>query len=148
MSTWNINLKFTDGVAKDIELFDAKKFFNGYLKIKRSYFNRLIKAIKMTKKYTTIHAIEKVISPEKEDWTLNAWMLISAIDNERQNPFWLFIKREKDLSGFLIALGPKSFYDYNNIDINEAKRDIKRLINYIVAYLNKFNCTIFLPNYL
>jgi len=147
MSTWKINLKFSNGKERELELFDTKKYFNGYLKIKRSYFNRLIKAIKMTKKYTTTHAIEKVISPNKQDWTLNAWMLISAIDNEKQNPFWLFIKREKDLSGFLVALGPVSFYEYNNIDVNEAKRDIKRLINYLVAYLNKFNCTIFLPNY-
>jgi hypothetical protein len=148
MNTWNVVLKFANGKEKNLELFDAKRYFNGYLKIKRSYFNRLIKAVKMTKKYTTVHAIEEVVAPDKENWTLNAWMLISAVDNERQNPFWLFIKREKDLSGYLIAIGPKSFYDYSNIDINEAKRDLKRLINYIIAYLNKFNCTIFLPNYL
>ena len=148
MSTWNVVLKFMHEEEKVLELYDAKKFFNGYLRVKRSYFNRLIKAIKMTKKYTTTHAIEKVINPDKQDWTLNAWMLISAVDNEKQNPFWLLIKREKDLSGVLTALGPKTFYDYNNIDINEAKRDIKRLINYFVAYLNKFNCIIILPNYL
>ncbi|GAH00898.1 unnamed protein product [marine sediment metagenome] len=69
-------------------------------------------------------------------------------DNEKKNPFWLFIKREKDLSGLLIAIGPKSFVEYNNSDMLEAKRNLKKLINYVVAYLNKFNCSVLLPNYL
>ena len=146
--TWKVNLKFANGMEKELELYDTKRYFDGYLRIKRSYFNRFIKAIKMTKKYNTTYAIEKVVSPDNEDKTLNAWILISAIDNEKQTPFWLFIKREKDLSGILVALGPKSFYNYSNIDINEGKRDIKRLINYLVAYLNKFNCMVILPNYL
>ena len=148
MSTWKINLKFADGTAKAIELYDAKSYFNGYLKLKRSYFNRLVKAIKITKKYTTGHAIEKVVGPDSEEWTLNPWMLLLFKDNEKKKPFWLFIKREKDLSGLLIAIGPKQFAEYNNSNMLEAKRDIKRLINYIVAYLNKFNCSVLLPNYL
>ena len=75
-------------------------------------------------------------------------MLLLIKDSEKKNPFWLFIKREKDLSGLLIAIGPKQFAEYNNNNTLEAKRDIKRLINYIVAYLNKFNCSVLLPNYL
>ena len=67
---------------------------------------------------------------------------------KKKKPFWLFIKREKDLSGLLIAIGPKQFAEYNNNNTLEAKRDIKRLINYIVVYLNKFNCSVLLPNYL
>ena len=107
---------------------------------------RLVKAIKMTKKYTTGHAIETVLGPDAKDWTDNAWMLLLIKDNEKKNPFWLLIKREKDLSGLLIAIGPKSFAEYNNSNMLEAKRDIKRLINYIVAYLTKFNCSVLLPN--
>ena len=148
MSTWKINLKFPDGTGNEIELYDAKSYFNGYLKLKRSYFNRLVKAIKITKKYTTGHAIEKVIGPDSKEWTLNPWMLLLIKDNEKKKPFWLLIKREKDLSGLLIAIGPKQFAEYNNSNILETKRDLKRLIIYLVAYLNKFNCSVLLPNYL
>lgn len=146
MKIWKVFLKFSDGGEKELELFDANVYFKGYLKLKRSYFIRLVRAIKMTKKYTTGHAIEKVIGPDAKEWTLNAWMLLLIKDNEKKKPFWLFIKREKDLSGLLIAIGPKAFAEYNNSNLLEAKRDIKRLINYIIAYLNKFNCSVLLPN--
>jgi hypothetical protein len=148
MSIWKVSLKFSDGADKELELFDAKTYFGGYLKIKRSFFNALIKSIKMTKKYLTKKAIEKVLSPDETDWTLNPWMLIVIKDNEKEMPFWLFIKREKDLSGVLVALGPKIFAEYNNKNLSEAKREIKRLVNYIIVYLNKFNCIVFLPKYL
>jgi len=148
MNPWKVFLKFSDGTDKELDLFDAKSYFGGaYLKIKRSYFNELVKTIKMTKKYSTGRAINKVLSPDNEDWTLNPWMLIIVKDNEKHKPFWFFIKREKDLSGLLVAIGPKPFADYNSNN-SEAKREIKRLIHYIVAYLNKFQCVILLPNYL
>jgi hypothetical protein len=145
MSLWKVFLKFSDGTDKELELFDAKPYFGGYLKIKRSFFNALIKSIKISKKYFTNRAIDKVLSPDKSDWTLNPWMLLIIKDNEKKMPFWLFIKREKDLSGVLIALGPKTFADYNNKNLSEAKREVKRLVNYVITYLNKFNCIIFLP---
>ncbi len=148
MKSWKVFLKFSDGSSKELELFDAKIYFGGYLKIKRSYFNELIKTIKMTKKYSTGKAIEKVVGPENDaDWTYNPWMLIIVKDNEKGKPFWFFIKRERDLSGLLVAIGPKPFAEYNSGN-PEAKREIKRIINYIVAYLNKFNCLILLPNFL
>ena len=147
MNPWTVFLKFSDGTEEQLELFDGKSYFGGYLKIKRSYFNELVKAIKISKKYFTNRAIEKVLSPNKDDWTYNPWMLMVVKDNEKKKPFWFFIKREKDLSGLLVALGPKAFAEYNNTN-SEAKREIKRLINYIVAYLNKFKCLILLPNYL
>ncbi|MFX0143909.1 MAG: hypothetical protein ACFE9C_07520 [Candidatus Hodarchaeota archaeon] len=145
---WRVFLKLSDGEKKELELFDVKGYFGGYLRIKRSYFNVLIKNIKMTKKYQTHKAIEKVIGPNDDDWTQNPWMLIIVKDNEKKNPFWFFIKREKDLSGILVAIGPKPFAEYNNKNSSEAKRDIKRLMNYIIVYLNKFNCIVILPSFL
>ncbi|MHA1150272.1 MAG: hypothetical protein ACTSR8_18755 [Promethearchaeota archaeon] len=147
MKTWKVELKFSDGTKKELELFDGKPYFSGYLKIKRSYFNELVKTIKMTKRYNLGRAIEKVIGPDNEDWTLNPWMLFIVKDNEKNKPFWFFIKRERDLSGLLVAIGPKTFAEYNSGN-SEAKREIKRLINYIIAYLNKFECLILLPNFL
>jgi len=148
MKTWKVFLKFSNGEDKELELFDAKVYFGGYLKIKRRYFNALYKTVKMTKKYFTQKAIEKVISPNNDNWTLNPWMLLIVKDNEKQKPFWLFIKREKDLTGKLVAIGPKPFAEYNDKNLPEAKREIKSIINYIVVYLNKFNCGIILPNFL
>ena len=148
MDIWRILLSLSQGKNKELELFDAKTYFGGYLKIKRSYFNALIKSIKMTKKYYTQKTIEKVLGPDNTDWTYNPWMLIVAKDNEKKNPFWFLIKREKDLSGILVAIGPKPYADYNNDNLTEAKREIKHLINYIIVYLNKFNCIVMLPNFL
>lgn len=148
MKPWKVLLKFDKlNSETELELFDAKSYFGGYLKIKRSYFNKLIKIIKMTKKYSTRRAIERVISPDEIDWTLNPWMLILVKDNEKEKKFWFFIKREKDLSGHLVAIGPKPFVDYNKVN-SEAKREIKQIINYIIAYLNKFQVIVLLPNYL
>jgi len=107
MSLWKVLLKFSDGTEKELELSDAKTYFGGYLKIKRSFFNALIKSLKMTK-----------------------------------------IKREKDLSGVLVAIGPKGFTEYNNKNLSDVKRELKRLVNYVITYLNKFNCIVFLPKHL
>ena len=54
MNPWKVFLKFDNSNSeKKLELFDAKSYFGGYLKIKRSYFNKLVKIIKMTKTYST-----------------------------------------------------------------------------------------------
>ncbi|MFX0080160.1 MAG: hypothetical protein ACFE94_00240 [Candidatus Hodarchaeota archaeon] len=148
MEPWKIFLKLSDGTDQILELFDAKAYFGGYLKIKRSFFNALIKSIKMSRKYITHKAIEKVIDPDEKDWTLNPWMLLIVKDNEKKKPFWFFIKREKDLTGALVAIGPKPFIEYSNNNQSEAKHEIKNLINYIITYLNKFNCVVLLPKYL
>jgi len=147
MNIWKIKLGLENGKHEEIELYDAKVFFEGYLKIKRSYFNRLIKAIKITKNYAMKHAIEEVLSPDKEDWILNPWLLLIVKDTEKETPFWFLIRRELDLSGLLVAIGPKSFAEFNNQNFSDAKRDIKRIINFIVSYLNKFNCIIFIPKF-
>jgi len=148
MKTWKLLLKFPDDTTKSLDLYDSSEFFNGYLKIKRTYFTSMIKAIKMTKKYSTGNGIERVTSPEGEDWTFNPWILLFVEENENGNPFWLLIKREMDLSGSLIGVGPKPFVDYNIANTSGAKRDIKRLINYIITHFNKFSCIVLLPNYL
>ena len=146
MKPWIISLNYGDN-SNQLEVFDTFEFFNGYLKIKRSYFNKLIKAVKMTKKYRIEKGIAKVLNPENKDWTLNPWMFFLVKDNEKENPFWLLIKREKDLSGTLVAIGPKQFRDYNASINNEAKRELKRLINFVIIHLNKFSCLILIPNF-
>jgi len=147
MKKWSVKLKFSDGREKKINLYDANRYFDGYLKIKRSYFNTLNEIINKENNYDIGKAIEKVETPDGEDWTLNPWILIIAKENEMGKTFWLLIKREKDLSGILIAIGPKLFAKYNNTN-SEAKREIMRVINYLTAYLKKFECSILLPNHI
>ncbi|TFG16482.1 MAG: hypothetical protein EU531_06370 [Promethearchaeota archaeon] len=147
MKLWKLSLCYDENNTQELELFDTFEFFNGYLKIKRNYFEKLIKAVNMTKKYRIERGISKVINPENEDWTMNPWMCFLVKDDEKQNPFWLLIKREKDLSGILVAIGPKQFRDYNASINSEAKRELKRLINFIIIHLNKFNCLILIPNF-
>ncbi|TXT56309.1 MAG: hypothetical protein BAJALOKI1v1_1930001 [Promethearchaeota archaeon] len=147
MKKWQILLKYEEEKEKALELFDAARYFDGYLKIKRSYFNGLLNSIKTSKNYFSGRAIEKVISPEEEDWILNPWILMMIKDKEKQKRFWFLIRREEDLSGLLIAIGPKEFADYN-YNNSEAKREIMRIFNYAVAYVTKFNVILLLPNYL
>ncbi|MBN1800734.1 MAG: hypothetical protein JW891_04465 [Candidatus Lokiarchaeota archaeon] len=150
MNPWKISLKFSEssGTDQELEMYDAKPYFDGYLKLKRSYFDGLIKNIKMTKNYITSKAIEKVISPDNDEWTHNPWLLLLVKDNEKNKSFWFFIKREKDLSGLLVAIGPKNLSDYLDAKPSEARSEIKRLMNYLVTYLTKFKCLVFLPNFL
>ncbi|MHA2397418.1 MAG: hypothetical protein ACXADU_00835 [Promethearchaeota archaeon] len=148
MNPWKVLLKPSNGIERELELSDAKNYFGGYLKIQRGFFNGLIKSIKMTKKYFSYKAIDKVLGPNEDDWTLNPWMLIMIQDTEKKKTFWLFIKREKDLSGVLVAIGPKTYAEYNNRNLSEAKRELKLLINYLITYVNKFSCVVILPKYL
>jgi hypothetical protein len=145
---WKVLLKFEGSPQDELELEDVKSYFEGYLKIKRNYFDRLVKAIKISKKYITKRGIERVTSPNNEDWTLNPWLLLLLKENEKKMSFWLLVRREKDLSGTLIAIGPKLYADFNNQNLPDSKRDLKRLINFIVSYINKFDCLIILPNFL
>jgi len=147
-SKWRIFLKIDGLPNEELELVDAKSYFDGYLKIKRNYFDRLIKAIKISKKYMAKRGIERVLDPNNEEWTLNPWFLLLLKENEKNMTFWMFIRREKDLSGTLIAIGPKVYADFNNQNLPDAKRDLKRLINFIVSYINKFECLVILPNFL
>ena len=147
MKNWKLSIKYNGFKATEIELIDIKNFFEGYLKLKRSYFTSLTKAVKISKKYSVIKGIEKVFSPNQEDWTINPWVLLLIKDDEKENPFWLLFLREKDLSGELVAIGPQEFVTYIMNDV-EGKKELKRLLNYIITYLNKFECIIMIPNFL
>ncbi len=147
MKAWKIELNTNDAFKKELTLYDVRSIFDGYLRIKRSYFNSLVKALKISKNYKSISAINKVYSPSNEDLSENPWMLIVVKDTEKNFPIWFLIKREKDLTGLLICVGPKIFADYSFNNANN-KREIIRMMNYIVAYINKFSCVVFLPNFI
>ncbi|MBD3342754.1 MAG: hypothetical protein GF353_26895 [Candidatus Lokiarchaeota archaeon] len=151
MTNWKVVVNFVNNpkTEEEIQLFDVSSYFKGYLKLKRSYFNELEKIVRTSKSYFAQKAIASVTNPEGEDWTANAWMLLVLVDTEMGTPFRFLIKRERDLSGTLVGVGPEVYVSHNE-DIGNAdtKREIMRIFNYIIVYFNKFNCSILLPTQL
>ncbi|GAH14115.1 unnamed protein product, partial [marine sediment metagenome] len=47
---------------------------------------------------------------------------------ENQKPIWLLFKRERNLDGLLVAIGPKKFANYFNSS-KESEKTIKKLLN-------------------
>jgi len=90
MKNWKLSIKYNGFKVTEIELIDIKNFFEGYLKLKRSYFTSLTKAVKISKKYSVIKGIEKVFSPNQEDWTINPWVLLLIKDDRKKIHFGFY----------------------------------------------------------
>ncbi len=147
MKIWKIGIKFSDGISDQLELYDNGSIFKGYLTIKRSFFDELIKQIKENPKYITGKAINKILAPDRSDWTNNPWLFLLIKDVENQKPIWLLFKRERNLDGLLVAIGPKKFANYFNSS-KESDKTIKKLLNYFIAYPSKWINLVLLPNFL
>jgi hypothetical protein len=147
MKTWQLSIKIKDEPEDKLELCDISEILEGYLSINRNFFDELLTIVKMLRKYALGKGIEKVIGPDNEDWTQNPWVLLMIKDNEKSIPFWFLIKREKDLSGYLVALGPNVFIDYCKAS-KESDDEIRRILEYIIAYPQKFKLSIIIPNFI
>ena len=147
MKKWTLTIKIGENEEDNLDLFDVKGFLDGYLSINRNFFDEILNIVKMIKKYTVGKGIEKIIGPDKKDWTQNPWVLLMFKDNEKQVPFWLLIKRVKDLAGTLVAIGPEDLYQYFK-DSKEPDDEIKRIIEYIVSYPQKFKLSMIIPNFI
>lgn len=147
MKTWQVTIQIGNENPDQIILHDIQKNIDGYLNVNRTFFDELLDIVKMIKKYAVGKGIERIIGPDKENWTKNPWLLLMVKEKEDSIPFWLLFKREKDLTGHLVAIGPESYYNY--IDKNKEPDDeIKRFLEYIIAYPQKFNLSIIIPNFL
>ncbi|MHA1729185.1 MAG: hypothetical protein ACTSWY_10690 [Promethearchaeota archaeon] len=145
-NTWKIKITNKEK-AHNLKLFDANHIFGEYLKVNRNYFDELIDALGISKNYTTNKGITEVIGNDGKNWTKNPWLLLIAKYKERKAPIWILFKRENDLNGFLVALGPNIFYKYV-FSSSEKKEDIYRILEYIIVYKTKWQVTIFLPAFL
>lgn len=139
------NIKINDN--KPLELHDLHSLIGKYIKINQTYFDELLKTIKITKKYSVSKSIRKITKNNGESWTENPWILIIAENTDNKVPVWMLIKRENDLTGFLIAVGPDLFYE----NLNSSKdniEDIRKILEYIVVYHGKWKTTVLIPEFL
>lgn len=146
MNKWRVVVKIGDESEDTFELTDLKEITDSYMQLTRTYFDELISIAKMIKKYAIAKGIQSVKSPDNEDWTYNPWVLILFKDNEKGIPFWLLLKREKDLSGYLVATGPDNFVNF--IQVNKDEDQIRNMMEYLVAYPQKFTVSIIIPNFI
>ena len=146
MKTWQVTVKMGEEPEDTLELTDIREILDGYLNISRTFFDELLGIVRMIKKYAIGKGIQAVKGPDNEDWSLNPWVLLLFKDNEKAMPFWLLLKREKDLTGYLVAAGPDQFLEYCKAT-KEADDEIKRIMEYLIAYPQKFTLSIIIPNF-
>ena len=101
----------------------------------------------MNKKYTVGKSLKKVTSPEGEDWTENPLVLLMANNKEKEVPLWLLIKRENNLNGYLVAIGPNVFCDYLAKE-QERIEEIRKFLEYMVIYSQKWVISAIIPTFL
>ena len=147
MKTWEVTIKIGPENPDKLVLYDVQKILEGYLNVNRTFFDELLDIVKMIKKYAVGKGIEEIIGPDKKNWTKNPWLLFMIKEKEDETPFWLLFKREKDLSGILTAIGPQNYYEYCE-SIKEPDDEIKKFLEYIIAYPQKFKLSIIIPNFL
>ena len=144
---WKVTLRSDSGSTKTIKLFDGNSVLGEYIQIRRNYFDDLVKEIKINKSYKVGKYLKKVSDPNGEDWTNNPMVLIMATNKEKDIPLWLLIKRENNLNGFLVAVGPEIFCDYL-VKEQERIEEIRKFLEYMVIYSQKWAISALIPTYL
>ena len=144
---WTIKVISDSSSPNTIKLYDGKAVLGEYIQIRRNYFDDLIKEIKTNKKYSVGKSLKKVTSPEGVDWTENPLILLMAHNKEKDVPIWLLIKRENNLNGYLLAIGPNVFCDYLAKE-QERIEEIRKFLEYMVIYSQKWIISAIIPSFL
>ena len=144
---WIVDINIEGQEQETLELYDAHDTIGDYLHLMRNYFEDLLAAFPASSNYNVGKGIESVTGKDGEDWTKNPWLLIMLKEKEAGVPFWFLIKREDDLTGYIVALGPELFFKYakSERDIDEK---IRQILDYLINYQHKFNTIMLIPNYL
>ncbi|MHA1898204.1 MAG: hypothetical protein ACTSU2_12495 [Promethearchaeota archaeon] len=146
-NSWIIEVQIKGEPQPSLRLFDANSVFGEDLTLNRNYFDQLITLCKQRKEFVVGKGIEHVTGKDGEDWTYNPWILLLAKDNEKKAPFWVLIKRETDLTGVLVALGPELFKTYLASN-KENIETMRKILEYILVYPEKWALTVLVPNIL
>lgn len=143
---WEVEINLEGSGNKALKMQDAKSVLGEYIKVRRNYFDELFDSLQ-SKKYRISKGIESIKGNDAKDWTLNPWILIIAKDIERKAPFWLLLKREGDLNGYITAMGPDMFSDYMSKS-KENIEELRKILEYLIIYRQKFELNLLLPNFL
>ncbi|MHA1341520.1 MAG: hypothetical protein ACTSRZ_16585 [Promethearchaeota archaeon] len=146
LSKWNVSIEMGENNIQTFELYDLNEFIGEYYNLQTNYFDDLLDSVKISKNYVVKSSITKVTF-KGEDWTVNPWILVLALDKKKGLPFWFLFKKKQDLSGNLVAIGPESFLRYakENKNIDE---DLKKVLDFIIFYRDKFSAIIAVPKFL
>jgi hypothetical protein len=146
--TWKLEIKFEGRPSPDtLEMVDVNEISEGYIHVKRDFFDNLIENVKDQHRYSIGKGIQSVFDPTGKNWTENPWILLMTKENSQKTQFWILLKRERNLSGYIVAIGPKGYYHYLSEMESNKVDEIKKLIEYVVSYPAKFNLLVLIPNY-
>jgi len=148
IKTWDVKLSSGDDSSKKITMYDVRGILGNYIKLNRIYFDELLKSINTSRFYNISKGITEIIGVDGKNWTENPWLLILTKSTilEDNAAVWFLIKRENDLNGFLVAIGPNLFYEYisNSKDNTE---ELHKLLEYIIDPRH-WNVSVFIPDFL
>ncbi len=147
--TWKVEIRFEGKRSADIlSLIDVSELTENYIQIPREFFDSLIHNVKENFEYSIGKGIQAVFDPLGKNWTENPWILLMAKDHSGSARFWFLFKRERNLSGYLVAIGPNSYYQLLADKEGNREDEMKKLIEYILAYIKKFNILMLIPNFI
>ncbi|MHA1793278.1 MAG: hypothetical protein ACTSVI_11580 [Promethearchaeota archaeon] len=149
---WKVHLSL-DEIDEDIELIDIEKLLNTYLVIRKKFFDDFLEVIQKINHYSVGKAIESVVSFDGSDWTKNSWLLVMCKQMKDDATFWMLFKREQNLSGVLVGIGPdefvKAFMELLPKDFDSRNEYLKKLLIWLTVEPGKWkNVGVFIPNWL
>lgn len=149
VKTWKVEIRFEGKRSADIlSLFDIADLTDHYVQIPREFFDNLIHNVKETFEYSIGKGIQSVVDPFGKNWSENPWLLLMVKDNSGNARFWFLFKRERNLSGYLVAIGPNSYQKLLADKESNREDEVKKMIEYILANLKKFKLLLLIPNYI
>ncbi|GAB4305538.1 MAG: hypothetical protein Kow0069_01440 [Promethearchaeota archaeon] len=146
MKAWEVTVEFDGSSESDVlNLTDLQEVTSGYYDVARAFFDDLLESIKKSRQFVVGKKIKHVKGPDDEDWTQNPWLLLLARIREKEVPFWALIKRKRDLTGTLVAVGPEEFVKFVKKNGGE---ELKKVLEYLVTFPKKFNLVVLIPAFL
>ena len=104
----------------EIRLLSLKSIFEKYPVIESKFFDDLSNNIRKNVHYSWFDCIKRIIGPDKEDYDIQSWNIIWAMDTDNRMYQFLFqkIKDSEESQGVMVGLAPPElgelFSEYNS----------------------------------
>lgn len=150
---WVIDLSLDGDIEEKIDLIDVKEIFGSYLAVRKKFFDDLLNIAPTARHYGVGKAIDQVLGIDGKDWTKNSWLLVMGKEMSNKASFWMLFKREQNLSGSLVAIGPeelaKSVLKLFPKDDDAKHEYFKKIMIWLTVEPAKWkNVALFVPNWL